>query len=65
MDLQEDLIFRALKKLLNGRDPRVQQVRAVRRMVYGIGDTILIAKTGFRKSVVFYTYSVLTRNITL
>ena len=62
---QIPLLTRALKRLLGGRDPRYQQVRAVRRLVYGIGDTILVAKTGFGKSIALHAYSVLTGNITL
>jgi superfamily II DNA helicase RecQ len=33
--------------------------------VYGLGDTILVAKTGFGKSIVFHAYSVLTGHITI
>ncbi|KAH8691771.1 hypothetical protein GQ44DRAFT_636079 [Phaeosphaeriaceae sp. PMI808] len=51
--------------MLGGREPHEQQVRAVRRLVYGFGDTILVARTGFGKSVVLHAYSVLTGNITL
>ena len=42
------VIHGALQKLLGpGRQPREQQIRAVRRLVYRWGDTFLIAKTSF------------------
>ena len=50
-------------RLLRGKNPYTQQVRALRRLVYRIGDTILIVKTGFSKSIVFYTFLVLTGQI--
>ena len=65
VDYQEPLLKCILRKLLDGRNPRTEQVRAVRRLVFGFGDTILIAKTGFGKSVVFHAYSILTNNITI
>ena len=51
IDLQEDIILRAMRRLLMGREPRYQQVRSLRRLVYRLGDTMLIAKTGFGKSL--------------
>ncbi|KAF1936420.1 hypothetical protein EJ02DRAFT_359193, partial [Clathrospora elynae] len=45
--------------------PRPQQVRALRRLIYGKRDVLLIACTGFGKSVIFHAYSILTRKITL
>jgi superfamily II DNA/RNA helicase len=65
IDLQEDIISRAMKKLLNGREPRYQQVRSLRRLVYRLGDTMLIAKTGFGKTIIFQAYSILTGKITI
>ena len=59
------LLTQAMRAMLGGREPHEQQVRAVRRLVYGFGDTILVARTGFGKSVVLHAYSVLTGNITL
>ncbi|OCK87710.1 uncharacterized protein K441DRAFT_592926, partial [Cenococcum geophilum 1.58] len=38
-------------------------VRALRQLIYRIGDTILITKTGFGKSIIFHTFLVLTNQI--
>ena len=61
---QPIMLTTALKGLLGSKEPHREQVKAVRRMVYGFGDTILIAKTGFGKSICLHAYSVLTINIT-
>jgi hypothetical protein len=50
--------------VLGGKNPKPQQIRVLRRLVYKIGDTIL-AKTGFGKSAVFHGFSVLTSEITI
>src|SRR5467141_815784 len=57
---QYDIILLALRQLLDGREPRPQQVRALRRLVYQLGDALLIARTGFGKSIVFQAFTVLT-----
>jgi hypothetical protein len=57
IDLQEDIILCAMRRLLKGREPRYQQVRSLRRLVYRLGDTMLIAKTGFGKTIIFQAYS--------
>jgi superfamily II DNA helicase RecQ len=57
------LLSCAMRRLLHGKEPQRQQVRALRQLVYGVGDTILVAKTGFGKSIVFHAYSVLTGRI--
>src|SRR4029077_21285040 len=62
---QYPLLSSAMRRLLNGKEPQRQQVRALRRLVYGMGNTMLVAKTGFGKSIVFHAYSVLTGRITL
>ena len=62
---QVELLTVALRRLLDGREPHLQQVRALRRLVYGHGDTLLIARTGFGKSIVFQAYSILTGRITI
>ena len=49
VEVQYHLISRAMRRLLNGSEPHRQQVRALRRLVYGLGDTILVAKTGLAK----------------
>jgi hypothetical protein len=62
---QPRLLELAMQGFLDGRAPRAQQIRALRRLVYGIGDTLLVAKTGFGKSIIFHAFSVLTDYITL
>jgi hypothetical protein len=47
------------------RSPRPEQVRTLRRLIYGKADTLLIARTGFGKSLIFHAYSVLTNKITI
>ena len=41
------------------RAPRDAQVEAVHRIVYNVGDTILLARTGYGKSIVFQAVSVI------
>ena len=57
------MLTHAIYRLLGGKNPHTQQVRALRRLVYRIGDIILIVKTGFSKSIIFYTFLVLTSQI--
>jgi len=45
--------------------PRPEQVRALRRLIFGKGDTLLVARTGFGKSIIFHAFSILTSKITL
>lgn len=45
--------------------PHPEQVRVVRRLVYGLGDVLLVARTGFGKSLILHAYSVLTSKITI
>jgi hypothetical protein len=59
VEVQHLLLSRAMRRLLNGKEPHRQQVRALRRLVYGLGDTIQVVKTGFGESIVFHAYSVL------
>jgi superfamily II DNA or RNA helicase len=65
IDLQEEIIQCTMRRLLKGREPRYQQVRSLRRLVYRLGDTMLIAKTGFGKTIIFQAYSILTGKITV
>jgi superfamily II DNA helicase RecQ len=66
-DLQMLLVRIVVERLLNdGLDPMVatrtardEQVQSIRRIVYGKGDTILLARTGFGKSIVFQSVFVL------
>ena len=62
--LQHDVLEACLARIL-GRPPRFEQVRTLRRLIFGSGDTLLIARNGWGKSIVFHAFSVLTRTITL
>ena len=70
---QHDVIRVALYRLLNNREkpdkidlqPRPEQVRVVRRLVYRHGDTLLIARTGFGKSIVMHAVPLLTDKISI
>ena len=62
---QYGLLRQAMKRLLDGREPKRQQIRALRRLIYQRGDTLLVARTGFGKSIIFQSYSVLTGKITI
>jgi superfamily II DNA or RNA helicase len=46
-------------------EPREVQLRVVRRLVYSVGDTLLIARTGFGKSLTFQAYCALTDKIAI
>ena len=63
----EACLRRILQEMSPGSDrsPHPEQVRTVRRLVYGKGDTLLIARTGFGKSLILHTFSILTEKITL
>jgi superfamily II DNA helicase RecQ len=45
--------------------PHPEQVSTLQRLIFLKGDTVLIARTGFGKSIVFHAYSVLTNKICL
>ena len=47
------------------RTPRPEQISCLHRMIFGKGDTLLIARTGFGKSLIFQAYSILSSKITL
>lgn len=58
---QLDAIHRSMQWMMGeGREPKPTQVEAVRRLVFGLGDTLLIAATGFGKSVVYQSFPALT-----
>jgi superfamily II DNA helicase RecQ len=65
VELQERTIKLALTRLLEGRTPKHGQIWAVRRVIYSLGDTILIAGTGYGKSIVLHALSSLTEFITI
>ena len=68
---QYDIIRVALCRLLNGPEkpdkndlqPRPEQARAVRRLVFRHGDTLLIARTGFGKSIIMHAVPLLADKI--
>jgi len=69
---QEDVVRVCLQRILDhgsgggaGWSPRTEQVRALRRLIFGESDVLLIARTGFGKSLIFHAYTVLTGKITL
>jgi len=70
---QYDVIRVALCRLLNDPrkpdkidiQPHPEQVRAVRRLVYRHGDTLLFARTGFGKSIIMHAVPLLTDKITI
>lgn len=69
---QEEVVRACLQRLLNpdnqrtpSRTPRAEQVRTLRRLIYLRSDVLLIARTGFGKSLIFHAYSILTGLITL
>ena len=70
VDLQEDVVRACLQRILSykcseERAPRPEQVRTLRRLIFGKCDVLLIARTGFGKSLIFHAYSILTGKITL
>jgi len=56
----EKPLLRAAVKLAFKKDPHEMQLLVIRRLVFGCDDTILIAKTGFGKSLTFQAFTVLT-----
>jgi len=62
---QKDVLTACMRKLLRGKEPKEQQVRSLRRLVFQLGDTLLLAKTGFGKSIIFHAYSILTGKVTI
>lgn len=68
--LQEEVIRACLQRMLSHesekvRIPRLEQVRTLRRLIFGQSDVLLIARTGFGKSLIFHAYSILTGKITI
>ena len=62
----EILLNMGLHSDIPRRVPKDGQVEAIQRIVYRIGDTILLARTGYGKSIVFQAISVLLlRKITI
>lgn len=73
-NLQTEFIKAVTTSLLNRnirngsprRYPKPDQVNCIRRIIYNLGDTILLAKTGYGKSIVFQAVSVIrNRHVTI
>lgn len=69
-EMQSTVLKACLQRILahighHSREPRHEQVRTLRRLIYHRGDVLLIARTGFGKSLIFHAYSLLTRKITI
>ena len=62
--VQHALLEACLRRIIQ-KPPRLEQVRVLRRLIFGKGDTLLVARTGWGKSVIFHAFSILTRLITL
>jgi hypothetical protein len=70
VQVQHEIIHQCLRRILSDgrstpRNPRPEQVRTLRRLIYGKSDVLLIARTGFGKSIIFHAYSILTGLITI
>ncbi|KAF2669323.1 P-loop containing nucleoside triphosphate hydrolase protein [Microthyrium microscopicum] len=62
---QPGVLRSALKRFYPDIEPKEAQIRALRTLIYGGGDVLLIAKTGFGKSLILHAYGALTGKITL
>ena len=58
------LVEACIKRII-GQDLRLEQTRVLRRLIYGNSDTLLVARTGWGKSVILHLYSILTSLITI
>lgn len=71
VDHQTQVISCCLQRILDithpnkNYQPHFLQVSALRRLIFGIGDTLLIARTGFGKSIILHAYSIMTGFTTL
>jgi superfamily II DNA helicase RecQ len=69
LDMQENLVTLVLQRLLSEQNPSYvpqrEQINVVQRLVFSGADTILIAATGFGKSLVFQAVSLMNGLITL
>jgi superfamily II DNA helicase RecQ len=68
--LQEDLVQACLRQILAYKntkqpEPRLAQVRTLRRLIFSKNNILLIARTRFSKSLIFHAFSIITRKITL
>lgn len=68
--MQEEIMHACLQRILSHgnvdvRTPRMEQTRTLRQLIFGQSDVLLVARTGFGKSLIFHAYSILTSKITL
>ena len=64
-ELSAEIIRQCLRKILKGKEPKQQQVDAVERLVFFQSDTIVIAATGFGKSIIYQAAPLLTGKSTI
>jgi hypothetical protein len=69
---QKDILRACLRRILRfdkpvdcAHEPRDEQVDALHSMVFEKKDLLLVARTGFGKSIIFQAFSILARAITL
>lgn len=72
IDIQIPALYICLKRVLQfmdptaaPREPRWEQLRVLRRLIFLGGDALLVARTGFGKSIIFHAFTVLTGKMTL
>jgi hypothetical protein len=63
-DAMEGEIKHKICEILQIDEPRVGQVKAVKRLLQGL-DTVLVAATGYGKSAVFYACGAISKKITI
>ena len=71
VELQEEVITACLLRILaetsssEVRQPRLPQIQSLRLLIFTHQDVLLVAKTGFGKSLIFHAYTILTGKITI
>lgn len=73
IQLQRNVIEKLLERLLIDRfpqasirpKPRTLQVDVLQRLVFARQDLILVAKTGFGKSLIFHAWTILTGKVSI
>lgn len=71
LKLQDEVIYFTLKRVLNDQRPGIDaepkdlQMVVLKRLIFAQVETILVAQTGFGKSLIFQTFTLLTGKITI
>ncbi|KAK4232930.1 hypothetical protein C8A03DRAFT_19890, partial [Achaetomium macrosporum] len=65
IDNQFDRVRETLRIITGVPTPRLGQIKAVQSLVYDQADTVLVAATGYGKSVVLYAFSALAGKSTI